>query len=127
MKRASILVGSLVMAFSATAFAQSAPGSTLPGNPIETEDLGNITPSPNPNMTPVSPTTGVRSTVGNSARPSYPADSGYTYPSTTTAYPSGYNTPQNGLPSAAGQGSTTGMAGSGPGIPANQNGMGTSK
>jgi hypothetical protein len=116
MKRASILVGSLVMAFSAGAFAQSA--GVAPS--VQTEDLGNVTPSPNPNVAPVNPNTGVRSNI--------PADSGYVYPSSST-YPSnsGYATPQNGLPNAAGTGSTTGMAGSGPGVPANQNGMGTSK
>lgn len=123
---ATIIAGSLVMAFSATAFAQSSTGGTLSGSstPVQTEDLGNITPSPNPNMTPTNPATGARSRVGPAATPypsSDPYPSGTTYPSSAPAGTA------SATPNGSSQGAASGMAGSGPGVPANQNGMGTSK
>lgn len=142
MKRASIVAGCLIIATSATAFAQQATtGGTPSANstPMQTEDLGNITPSQNPNMTPISPQTGVRSKVGNGSASTQ--DSGYT--TTTSTYPSPYaSTYPSAYPGDSGvgtsrgsasmpdgtpQGATTGMAGSGPGVPANQNGMGTTR
>lgn len=112
MKKASIFFATLAMSCSAAAFAQAATGTT------DTQSNGSMT-QPDTNATLSSPPSTSNSATTNGT----PSDNS-TIKKTRSKL---HNTTGTDTTGTTGQpaGHDTGMAGSGPGVPANENGMGT--